>query len=134
MRAIRSKMVLKARLRSVPVCSAVGESICQHLATALVFIRTRLRYASPTFYREFFQLILQIDLLAVEKVENADDLGDLGREEEELVVWTDAVGGNLRGCQADATRVIFGADTCLAAGTHVIDAAPTVLLCVLNCR
>lgn len=30
MRAIRSKMVLKARFRSVPVCSAVGENPRQH--------------------------------------------------------------------------------------------------------
>lgn len=34
MRAIRSKMVLKARFRSVPVCSAVGENTCEHAATA----------------------------------------------------------------------------------------------------
>lgn len=91
-------------------------------------LETRLRSARPTFYREFFQLLLQIHLLAVEKVEDADDFGDLGREEEKLVVWTHAEGGDLRRCEADAARVI---DTSSAAGTHVIDAAR---LCVLNCR
>lgn len=97
-------------------------------------LETRLPSARPTFYREFVQLLLQIDLLAVEKVENADDFGNLGGEEEKLVVWTHAEGGDLRGCEADATHVIVGADTCSAARTHVIDAAPKAHLCVLNCR
>lgn len=90
--------------------------------------------APPTFYREFFQLLLHIDLLAVEKVQNADHFGELGREEDQLIVWTHAEGGDLRRCEADATRVTVGADTCSAAGTHVIDAAPTARLCVFNCR
>lgn len=92
-------------------------------------MKTCLRSARPTFEREFFQLLLHIDLLAFKKVENVDDFGDLGWEEEKLVVWSHFEGGDLWRCEADAARVIIGADTCSAAGTHVIDAAPTARLC-----
>ena len=50
------------------------------------------RDAPPTVYFEPAQLFLEIDLLAFEKVENVDHFGKLGREEEQLVVGTDAEG------------------------------------------
>lgn len=82
MRAIRSKMVLKARFRSVPVCSAVGENTREHAAKAKHFVSVRLRYAWPTVYFEPLQLSLDIDWLAVENVENVDHFGKLGGEEQ----------------------------------------------------
>lgn len=117
----------------VQVCSCMLRCRWKPVSTRMqqpaLSLETHLRSAWPTFYREFFQLLLHIDLLAVKKVENADDFGELGREEEKLVVWTHAEGGDLWRCEADAARVIVGADTCSAAGTHVIDAAPTARLC-----
>lgn len=85
-------MVLKARFRSVPVCSAVGENTREHAATPNLVGSGPLRHARPTVYFELLQLSLQIDRLAVEKVENVDHFGKLGGEEEQLVVWTHAEG------------------------------------------
>lgn len=91
MRAIRSKMVLKARFRSVPVCSAVSENRRECAAQADVFLSTRVLYDPPTLHREFIQRVLDIDL-AIEIVNNVDHFGELRREEEKLVVWTHAEG------------------------------------------
>lgn len=111
--AIRSRMVLKARFRSVPVCSAVeAENTCEHSAVVNLFVSVRLWYAQPTVHCEPVQLSLEIDRLAVEKVQNVDHFIKLGREEEDLVVWTHAEGWNLCRCQADWTQVIFDASTC----------------------
>lgn len=85
-------MVLKARFRSVPVCSAVSENRHECAAQADVFLSTRVVYGPPTLHCEFIQLVLEIDLLAIEIVKNVDHFGELGREEDKLVVWTHAEG------------------------------------------
>lgn len=130
-RAIRSKMVLKAKFRSVPVCSAVGENTREHPATTKSFF---FQNAWLTIYFELGQPSLDVDRLVFEKVENVDHFGELGREEEQLVVWTHAEGWNLCRCQAEETQVTFEASTCSAAGTCVIDTAPIELLCASNRR